>query len=114
MKAIRIIVYSFVGLVVFVIAFSATMSGQTELQPAEPIVDTDLQPAKPAVDTAQLIRDGKVWVGMSESDLVKSWGKPERVNTDTYASGQHKQYVYGNRQYVYVVNGVVSAISQSE
>jgi hypothetical protein len=54
----------------------------------------------------------QVTPGMSQDDVVASWGKPEHVNTTITASGRHEQWVYGN-QYVYFDDGRVSAVQSS-
>ncbi|HPF27819.1 MAG TPA: hypothetical protein PK159_14630 [Steroidobacteraceae bacterium] len=56
----------------------------------------------------RLIEGRSIALGMSESALVCSWGTTE-VNRDVGSWGVHKQYVYGQRNYVYVENGFVTA-----
>lgn len=63
-----------------------------------------------------LVAAQQVAIGMTESELVTSWGEPSVVNTDRYGGGRvHKQWVYrrgpgGAAQYVYTEGGVVTAI----
>lgn len=57
---------------------------------------------------AKLILEKKIALGMSEKALIKSWGKPDDINTSVGRWGVHKQYVYGS-QYVYVENGEITA-----
>ena len=55
-------------------------------------------------------REG-VHLGMSRDDvLASSWGKPERVNRTTIASGTREQWAYGSRSYLYFENGVLTAV----
>lgn len=52
-------------------------------------------------------------VSMSQSELLSAMGHPNRINTGDYASGAHDQLIYdrGDRTYyVYVSNGIVSAV----
>jgi len=52
-------------------------------------------------------------VGMSESALLASKGRPESINTTLFEDHIRKQYVYGDGgPYVYVDNGVVTAVQQ--
>ena len=66
--------------------------------------------------TADCIRDQEIRIGMKEEALVHipkrliMWEKINKIET---SSGVRKQYVYPNNKYVYVENGVVTAI-QSE
>jgi Domain of unknown function (DUF4124) len=60
-----------------------------------------------------LIAEGKVAIGMTEGELVESWGQPSTINTDVYASGRSKQWVYrrgGAAQYVYTDGALVTAV----
>lgn len=58
------------------------------------------------------ILDHQITLGMSQDDVIASWGKPEHVNTTVTAYGRHEQWVYGN-QYVYFEDGRVSAVQSS-
>lgn len=59
----------------------------------------------------QLIVGKKVAVGMSENALLRSWGKPDRINRSSH--GDQWIYERGNyrRQYVYLKNGHVTSWS---
>lgn len=37
----------------------------------------------------------KIMLGMTESDVVASWGKPEKVNRSVGGWGVHEQWIYG-------------------
>lgn len=56
----------------------------------------------------------EVKIGMSEYLLIFSKGKPTRINKTTGRWGVKKQYVYGIRNYIYVENGIVTAIQQPD
>lgn len=51
--------------------------------------------------TRTMILDGKIGVGMSPSDVVASWGEPERKNVSDGKYGRHDQWVYHSKQYLY-------------
>ena len=53
--------------------------------------------------------DKSIWIGMTESMLMESWGQPKDVNTTVTKYSTSKQFVYGNGRYVYVVNGIVDS-----
>ena len=55
-----------------------------------------------------------VSIGMTrERVLQSSWGRPDKVNTTTYAHGTHEQWVYNTgyvRGYLYFENGILVTI----
>ncbi len=52
-------------------------------------------------------------IGMTEEQLLNSkWGKPEKKNTTETVYGKHEQWVYSNGNYVYLDNGIVTAIQK--
>lgn len=60
----------------------------------------------------EAIGRGRVMVGMTADDVVRSWGQPEKINRTLTANVTREQWVYrgpriGSDQYVYVENGVV-------
>lgn len=61
------------------------------------------------------ILKGEVAIGMTENEVVRSWGKPDRVNRTISRRGSNEQWVYdrgGHKsQYIYLDNGIVSSLS---
>jgi len=57
----------------------------------------------------EAVRTHSVFIGMPRDFLFLSLGMPSTTNTDTNANGSKEQFVYGS-QYVYVENGVVTAV----
>ncbi len=61
-----------------------------------------------------LVVEGKYAIGMHEMSLLYSVGSPRDINTTRYANYKTSQYVYGdplyNATYVYVDNGLVTAV----
>jgi hypothetical protein len=55
----------------------------------------------------------RVAIGMTAPQVRLAWGAPESINTTTYASGDHDQWVYG-ANYVYLENGIVTAMQTSK
>ena len=50
-------------------------------------------------------------IGMTKAQVSATcWGKPSRINTTTTANGSREQLVYGLNAYVYLTNGIVTAI----
>ena len=54
---------------------------------------------------------GGVSIGMTKERVLKSnWGKPNKINRTTNAYGVTEQWVYGNGNYLYFDNGILSSI----
>lgn len=76
--------------------------------------------ANPDIDerTKEAVKAGRLFVGMSAEAATASWGTFRKVNRSHYADGEHIQWVYhhlaapGAQKYVYVRNGVVTAIQE--
>lgn len=61
-------------------------------------------------ETAAKKKQG-VSVGMSPQDALDSkWGRPDRVNRSTNRYGSSEQWVYGDGNYLYFENGVLTSI----
>lgn len=49
-------------------------------------------------------------LGDTTDQVLKStWGKPQRINRSGNAYGTHEQWVYGNGNYLYFDNGVLTS-----
>jgi hypothetical protein len=56
-------------------------------------------------------RKNGVDIGMTMAEVQdSSWGKPQSINRSTYATHTREQWVYGNRNYLYFQNGVLTSI----
>ena len=62
------------------------------------------------VSTAIDIFNGRAIIGMSTEEATDSWGKPQDVNKTTTGSGSKEQWVYGNGNYLYFEDGVLTTI----
>lgn len=52
-------------------------------------------------------------IGMTSDEVVNSsWGTPEEINKDTYSWGVKEQWCYSKNRYVYLEDGIVTAISE--
>lgn len=52
-------------------------------------------------------------IGMMESEVMNSnWGKPEKINKTTTKYGTSEQWVYDGYKYIYLNNGIVTAIQE--
>lgn len=63
--------------------------------------------------TAERARKKKegVHIGASQEDALASmWGKPKSINTTTTSRGTREQWVYGDGNYLYFQNGVLTSI----
>jgi hypothetical protein len=61
----------------------------------------------------EVIAKRQIRVGMTDAQVRTAWGKPQSINSTTYASGTHEQWVYGVGQYVYFENGIMTSLQQS-
>ena len=59
-----------------------------------------------------LVLQKKIQTGMTAEMVRLSWGNPEKINRTITATRQTEQLVYGS-SYVYLTNGVVTAIQDS-
>lgn len=54
-------------------------------------------------EDCQNIAQRKIWIGMTQDQLILSWGLPNDRNNSTYSFGIHSQWVYGTfGSYVYL------------
>lgn len=57
----------------------------------------------------------RVAVGMSERQVRRAWGEPDRINRTIHATGNREQWVYrrgqARTQYVHFRDGTVSSVS---
>lgn len=52
-------------------------------------------------------------IGMTSSEIVNStWGSPDKINKTTTTYGVSEQWVYGSGKYIYLENGIVTAIQE--
>lgn len=52
-------------------------------------------------------------VGMTSEEVKKStWGEPKKINKTTYSWGTSEQWCYSNYKYIYLDNGIVTAIQE--
>lgn len=65
--------------------------------------------------TAQAILNKEIFIGMSRSALIESWGRPQEINTTVTKYSKTEQFVYGDfGPYVYVEDGKVISWQKSE
>ena len=52
-------------------------------------------------------------IGMTADEVREStWGNPSHINKTTTANGTSEQWVYSDNKYIYIENGVVTAIQE--
>jgi hypothetical protein len=56
----------------------------------------------------------RLFLGATREMVVLAWGEPKRKNVTVGMSGRHEQWVYGSGSYVYLDDGVVTAVSTTE
>lgn len=64
-----------------------------------------------AAAKAQAARPG-VRIGMTKAQVINetNWGNPQHINRTTTAAGTREQWVYGDGNYLYFVNGTLTSI----
>lgn len=56
-----------------------------------------------SADDCKNIAERKIWIGMTDDQLILSWGMPNDKNNTVTSSGIHSQWVYGDfKPYVYL------------
>ena len=56
------------------------------------------------------IRSGVILIGMTKDMVIASWGRPKDINSTITSYGVHEQWIYGSHKYVYLEDGIVTAI----
>ncbi|MFD0710878.1 stalk domain-containing protein [Paenibacillus sp. GCM10027626] len=56
------------------------------------------------------IADYRVHIGMTREQAIWGWGEPEYINKTTTSYGTFEQWVYGNYNYLYFNDGVLTSI----
>lgn len=94
------------------------LSGAGEAAPDSPAAqqwrrDVAQMRRKDAVDGAVSRR--AIAIGMTGDEVVRSWGRPHKINVTVTASGRSEQWIYrrgriGLNQYVYVDDGTVTSV----
>lgn len=102
-------------------AYKCMVDGQTVFQqiPCEGGVKLNV-PSPPNPKTregrvALAIERGQVFIGMTEEEVVASWGRPSKINRSQTARSISEQWIYrrasiGDDQYLYLENGVLRSI----
>lgn len=62
---------------------------------------------------AEAVVARRVAVGMTAEMVREAWGGPRDINTTITAAGRREQWVYSIGRYVYLANGIVTAIQTS-
>ena len=73
---------------------------------------TDPFPKEWGDETIDIVKSGRISVGMTERQVRISWGNPSYINTTVTRHGKSEQWVYNNFKpdLVYIKNGKVDSI----
>ena len=55
------------------------------------------------------IKEGRIYIGMTDRNVLVSWGPPKKVNRTVGKWGTHEQWVYSENTFVYIENGKVTS-----
>ena len=61
-------------------------------------------------EKGKIIGDGKVRIGFTKQMCIDSWGEPQSINKTTSKYGVNEQWVYGNGNYLYFDDGILTTI----
>ena len=71
--------------------------------------------------TRTLVEEGEIKIGMTQEQLLSSWGNPNNVNKNVGSWGVFEQWSYGDVRYpgstiyyVYVENGILTSWQRNE
>ena len=107
-------------------AFKCTVNGSTVYQQHACQGGTKLDiPAPPDPNSREgrisaAIAKQQVIIGMTAAEVVRSWGKPDKINSSASRDSRNEQWVFsrdrdvGKTQYVYLENGVVRSWQSSD
>jgi Protein of unknown function (DUF2845) len=61
----------------------------------------------------------EVFIGMTSEEVVRSWGKPNKINRSVSARSVHEQWIYergsiGRSQYLYMEDGTLRSLQSPE
>lgn len=75
----------------------------------------DAQARAQAEKLQSAIENKRVFRGMTADQVIRSWGKPDKINSTITSSGKSEQWIYergsiGNTQYLYMDNGILSSM----
>lgn len=60
------------------------------------------------INIQKLIQERKIIIGMTQEQVLLSWGKPDDINRNVGSWGNHEQWIYGN-SYIYFKNGKLTS-----
>ncbi len=83
----------------------------SDLEPTQHIVKVDQIQTKKEQEILKN-RKGGVRIGMSAKHVREKtdWGEPNYINATITAKGKREQWVYGDGDYLYFTNGILTAI----
>ncbi|GLX81857.1 hypothetical protein [Thalassotalea eurytherma] len=73
-------------------------------------LQSSLSDLSPSDSELLKMKEGKIWIGAKAMHLSLSWGTPDDVNSTITAHARKEQWVYSGGNYVYLTNGIVTAI----
>jgi Domain of unknown function (DUF4124)/Protein of unknown function (DUF2845) len=109
----------------FAQAYKCTVDGQVVFQqipcPGGKKLDvaTPPDPDSREARISSAIAQRRVFIGMTEEEVVRSWGKPNKINRSVTSQNINEQWIYdrkriGDGQYLYIENGVLKSIQSPE
>ena len=78
-------------------------------------IDMDSSVPNPRADLSNAASLGQVIIGMTEAEVLRAWGRPDRVNRTKGDGWVNEQWIYAGRygnQYLYLTNGVLENLQK--
>jgi hypothetical protein len=60
-------------------------------------------------DMCEVIAANKIRIGMNTEQVLAAWGKPNHINRSVGATYVQEQWVYGDHQYLYFDNDILTS-----
>jgi hypothetical protein len=77
---------------------------------ADQFLDVDPSSLHWTETVLRMIKERSIVIGMTADQVIFSWGEPTQKNRTTTANGVSEQWVYKGSNYVYMENGVMTAL----
>lgn len=104
-------------LVVFLIVLAAGYCAQQfrAMNSGGGVRSEELGPSANQVAMESAIEAHELIIGMTDEQVLRSWGSPQKVNQTVTKRGNHDQWCYGTRErdFLYFDNGVLSTMQVS-
>jgi hypothetical protein len=78
-------------------------------------IDVEVSAPSQRADFSNAASLGQIIIGMTEAEVLRAWGQPDKVNRTKGDGWVSEQWIYGGRygnQYLYLTNGVLENVQK--